>query len=154
VLRVILACPSKLTEERSAALHASLCAKAVWLGYRAKSDDYKPIGVKPQYALLDPALVGRDVHFVEKRIQERRIASDMIIGADDRHRRIVIDYKQRPAALSSDLHGVLGEFSPAAATLVRPDPKDEFREPRGGAPRLHGELLKLGIIVAQSTVSV
>jgi hypothetical protein len=91
-------------------------------------------GLKPQYALRDPALVGRDVHFVEKRFQERRIASDMIIGADDRHRRIVIDYKQRPAALSSDLHGVLGEFSPAAATLVRPDPKDEFREPRWGAP--------------------
>src|SRR5262245_24079271 len=37
---------------------------------------------------------------------------------------------------------------------ARPDPKNEFREPLWGAPRIHGELLKLDINVAQSTVSI
>jgi hypothetical protein len=79
VLLVVLACPYNLTEERSAELHASLCAKAVWLDHLAKPDDYSPIEVKPQYAFRDPVLVDRDVRFVAKRFQRRRIASDMII---------------------------------------------------------------------------
>jgi len=35
-----------------------------------------------------------------------------------------------------------------------PDPKNEFGEPALGRHKLHGELLKLGIEVAQSTVSI
>jgi hypothetical protein len=35
----------------------------------------------------------------------------------------------------------------------RPDPQDEFGEPALGAPRIHGELLKLGIEVCQTTVA-
>ena len=79
VFLVVLACPDNLTEERSAELHASLCAKAVWLDHLAKPDDYSPIEVKPQYAFRNPVLVDRDVRFVAKRFQRRRIASDMII---------------------------------------------------------------------------
>ena len=33
-----------------------------------------------------------------------------------------------------------------------PDPSDESRHPLWGAPRIHGELLKLGIDVSQATV--
>jgi transposase InsO family protein len=33
------------------------------------------------------------------------------------------------------------------------DPTDEYREPTWGAPRIHGELLKLGFEVAQSSVA-
>jgi hypothetical protein len=58
--------PRQFTEERSAELHASLCAKAVWLDHLAKPDDYSPIEVKPQYAFRDPVLVDRDVRFVAK----------------------------------------------------------------------------------------
>jgi hypothetical protein len=79
VLLVTLACPGNSTEERSAELHASLCAKAVWLDHLAKPDDFAPIEVKPQYAFRDPALVDREVHFVAKRLRERLIAGDMII---------------------------------------------------------------------------
>jgi transposase InsO family protein len=37
--------------------------------------------------------------------------------------------------------------------IARADPADEHREPALGAPRIHGELLKLGFEVAQSTVA-
>jgi transposase InsO family protein len=36
---------------------------------------------------------------------------------------------------------------------ARADPADEYREPTLGAPRIHGELLKLGFEVAQSSVA-
>ena len=37
---------------------------------------------------------------------------------------------------------------------TRLDSKDEFENPLWGAPRVHGELLKLGVDVAQSRVSL
>jgi hypothetical protein len=37
--------------------------------------------------------------------------------------------------------------------IARADPADEHREPTWGAPRIHGELLKLGLAVAQSSVA-
>src|SRR6202022_1917651 len=37
--------------------------------------------------------------------------------------------------------------------IARADPADEHGEPALGAPRIHGELLKLGFSVAQSTVA-
>jgi len=36
---------------------------------------------------------------------------------------------------------------------TRFDPADEHRKPTVGAPRIHGELLKLGFDVAQSNVA-
>ena len=33
------------------------------------------------------------------------------------------------------------------------DPKDEHRQPLWGAPRIHGELLKLGIEIGQTSVA-
>jgi hypothetical protein len=37
--------------------------------------------------------------------------------------------------------------------IARADSADEYREPAWGAPRIHGELLKLGFEVAQSSVA-
>ena len=37
--------------------------------------------------------------------------------------------------------------------VCEPDPTDEFGEPAVGCPRIHGEFLKLGFEVAQSTVA-
>jgi hypothetical protein len=37
---------------------------------------------------------------------------------------------------------------------TRPDPENEFENPLWGATKLHGELLRLGVEVAQSTVSI
>ncbi len=61
-------------------LHASLCARALHIRYRADPDDWTPILVKPPHAFRDLKLVDRETNFVSKRIIERTFAARMAIA--------------------------------------------------------------------------
>jgi hypothetical protein len=79
LLLTVLACPMNLDGERSVQIHRSLCARALWLSFAAKPDDWTPISVKPQYVFQDKKVIDRDVRFTEKRLGERMIAGRMAV---------------------------------------------------------------------------
>ncbi len=77
-LLAVLAAPCD--DEHRAEVHASLCARALHIRYRANPDDWAPIFIKPPHAFRDLTLVDRETNFVSKRMIERTFAARMAIA--------------------------------------------------------------------------
>ena len=71
--------PQEKSEVRLGDLHASICARALWVRHLAHPDDTTAITAKPQYIFRDTQGIERHVKFVSKRLAEIFVAGRMMI---------------------------------------------------------------------------